>query len=66
MDILYGMKEIQEKYLHILDVAEMLVDKYVAVVTNPPYLNKMDKKLKKYVNDNYSDVKKIYFLCLLN
>ncbi|HAR1247255.1 TPA: BREX-1 system adenine-specific DNA-methyltransferase PglX, partial [Enterococcus faecium] len=47
MDILYGMKEIQEKYLHILDVAEMLVDKYVAVVTNPPYLNKMDKKLKK-------------------
>ena len=46
MDILYGMKEIQEKYLHILDVAEMLVDKYVAVVTNPPYLNKMDKKLK--------------------
>ncbi|WP_305039706.1 BREX-1 system adenine-specific DNA-methyltransferase PglX [Enterococcus faecium] len=58
MDILYGMKEIQEKYLHILDVAEMLVDKYVAVVTNPPYLNKMDKKLKKYVNDNYSDVKK--------
>ncbi|WP_267644600.1 BREX-1 system adenine-specific DNA-methyltransferase PglX [Enterococcus faecium] len=61
MDILYGMKEIQEKYLHILDVAEMLVDKYVAVVTNPPYLNKMDKKLKKYVNDNYSDVKKDLF-----
>lgn len=61
MDILYGMKEIQEKYLHILDVAEMLVDKYVAVVTNPPYLNKMDKKLKKYVNDNYSDIKKDLF-----
>ncbi|MDV4584406.1 BREX-1 system adenine-specific DNA-methyltransferase PglX, partial [Enterococcus faecium] len=61
MDILYGMKEIQEKYLHILDVAEMLVDKYVAVVTNPPYLNKMDKKLKKYVNDNHSDVKKDLF-----
>lgn len=61
MDILFGIKEIQEKYLHILEIAEMLVDKYTAVVTNPPYLNKMDKKLKKYVNKNYSDVKKDLF-----
>ncbi|MEI1230757.1 BREX-1 system adenine-specific DNA-methyltransferase PglX [Enterococcus mundtii] len=61
MDILFGSKEIQEKYLHILEIAEMLVDKYTAVVTNPPYLNKMDKKLKKYVNKNYSDVKKDLF-----
>ena len=61
MDILYGIKDIQDKYVHILDLAEMMIEKYTAVVTNPPYLNKMDKKLKKYVNDNYSDVKKDLF-----
>lgn len=61
MDILYGLKETQEKYLYILDLAGMMIEKYTAVVTNPPYLNKMDKKLKKYVNDNYTDVKKDLF-----
>lgn len=61
MDILYGLKETQEKYLHILDLAGMMIEKYTAVVTNPPYLNKMDKKLKKYVNVNYTDVKKDLF-----
>lgn len=61
MDILYGIKDIQDKYEHILDLAEMMIEKYTVVVTNPPYLNKMDKKLKKYVNDNYSDVKKDLF-----
>lgn len=61
MDILYGLKETQEKYLHILDLAGMMIEKYTAVVTNPPYLNKMDKKLKKYVNDNYTAVKKDLF-----
>ncbi|MUN75449.1 BREX-1 system adenine-specific DNA-methyltransferase PglX [Enterococcus casseliflavus] len=61
MDILYGLKETQEKYLHILDLAGMMIEKYTAVVTNPPYLNKMDKKLKKYVNNNYTDVKKDLF-----
>lgn len=61
MDILYGMKEMHDKHLHIVDLAEMMIEKYTVVVTNPPYLNKMDKKLKKYVNDNYSDVKKDLF-----
>jgi hypothetical protein len=61
MDILYGLKETQEKYLHILDLAGMMIEKYTAVVTNPPYLNKMDKKLKRYVNDNYTTVKKDLF-----
>lgn len=61
MDILYGLKETQEKYLYILDLAGMMIEKYTAVVTNPPYLNKMDKKLKKYVNDNYTAVKKDLF-----
>lgn len=61
MDVLYGLNEIQNDYLHILDLAVMLLDEYTAVVTNPPYLNKMDKNLKKYVNDNYPEVKKDLF-----
>lgn len=35
--------------------AKILVKKYVAVTTNPPYLSKMEGKLKKYVTTNYKD-----------
>lgn len=61
MDELYGLQDIQEKLLEILDIAELIINKYVAVVTNPPYLNKMDKSLKEYVMDHYKDVKKDLF-----
>lgn len=61
MDELYGLKNVQESLLEILDIAEMMIDKYTAVVTNPPYLNKMDKFLKAYVMDRYRDVKKDLF-----
>ena len=33
----------------------LLSQKYVAVCTNPPYLNKYNPQLKEYVNDNYKD-----------
>lgn len=61
MDELYGLQDIQEKLLEILDIAELIINKYVAVITNPPYLNKMDKSLKEYVMDHYKDVKKDLF-----
>ena len=35
--------------------AMILSRKYVSVTTNPPYLNKMEGKLKKFVLDNYKD-----------
>ncbi len=35
--------------------AKVLSKKYVSVTTNPPYLNKMEGKLKKFVQDNYKD-----------
>jgi len=41
--------------LPIVQVAYVMSQKYAVVVTNPPYLNKMDAKLKKYVTDNYKD-----------
>lgn len=43
--------------LPLVREAKILSDKYVVVATNPPYLNKFDAKLKKYIVDNYSDYK---------
>lgn len=36
--------------------AEILKRKYVITTTNPPYMGKMEGKLKQYVLDNYKDV----------
>lgn len=37
--------------------AEIMSGKYAVVATNPPYLNKYDQKLKKYVYEQYADYK---------
>lgn len=37
--------------------AKLMAKKYTAVVTNPPYMNKFDAKLKKYITDNFADYK---------
>jgi len=42
-----------DQLLPLVTVAEIMCGKYAVVATNPPYLNKYDIKLKKYVNDNY-------------
>ena len=34
-----------------------MAKKYTAVVTNPPYMNKFDAKLKKYIADNFAEYK---------
>ncbi|WP_146983840.1 Eco57I restriction-modification methylase domain-containing protein, partial [Companilactobacillus alimentarius] len=52
---LYGIQSSKELVLKVLDLAEVISAKYDVVVTNPPYLNKMDKNLKKYVKKYYSD-----------
>lgn len=39
----------------ILEVACLLKERYTIVATNPPYLNKYDATLKKYISDNYKD-----------
>lgn len=41
----------------IVKAAIILSNEYVAVCTNPPYHNKYDKKLEKFVLDNYSEAK---------
>ncbi|WGN88966.1 BREX-1 system adenine-specific DNA-methyltransferase PglX [Ligilactobacillus faecis] len=57
MDILYQIPEAHEKVTLILSIVELLTSKYTAIVTNPPYLNKMSSTLDKYVKQNYPDVK---------
>ncbi|MFK4925561.1 BREX-1 system adenine-specific DNA-methyltransferase PglX [Lactococcus garvieae] len=57
LDILYGLPEIHQRINHILDMMTVMTVKYTAVVTNPPYLNKMSTTLDKYVKDHYKDIK---------
>lgn len=47
--------------LKTLDIIKVMSAKYEAVVTNPPYMNKFDKTLKKYLKDNYKDYSKDLF-----
>lgn len=39
----------------LIEIAEIMSKKYAIVATNPPYLNKYDAKLKKFVTDNYKE-----------
>lgn len=39
----------------LIKAAELLSKKYTIVATNPPYLNKYNSSLKKFISDNYSD-----------
>lgn len=39
--------------------AEIMSGKYAVVATNPPYLNKYDDKLRKFITNNYADYKRL-------
>lgn len=54
-DIHFHKDEAIRSYLPIVQIAEMLSRKYAAVVTNPPYLNKFDAKLKQFIVANYKN-----------
>lgn len=41
--------------LPLVQVAEILASEYAAVVTNPPYLNKFNSKLKEFLTQKYED-----------
>ncbi|MCI6649254.1 MAG: BREX-1 system adenine-specific DNA-methyltransferase PglX, partial [Lachnospiraceae bacterium] len=43
--------------LPLVQEAKILSGRYAVAATNPPYLNKFDAKLKKYIADNYADYK---------
>ena len=52
---LNNTREITYQLLRLLDIVETMQNKYEAVITNPPYLNKMNKTLKDYVKTHYKD-----------
>lgn len=41
----------------LVNQAKLMAKKYTAVVTNPPYMNKFDAKLKKHIADNFAEYK---------
>ena len=50
-----NIAETQNKIRHLLEIAETMARKYQVAVTNPPYMNKLDVKLKEFVKENYKD-----------
>lgn len=54
-DIHFHRDEAIRSYLPVVQIAEILSRKYAAVVTNPPYLNKFDAKLKQFIVVNYKN-----------
>ncbi|MBR0414260.1 MAG: BREX-1 system adenine-specific DNA-methyltransferase PglX, partial [Clostridia bacterium] len=49
--------EITEEFKPLLKQAIIMAQRYTIVDTNPPYLNKYDDYLKKYILENYADFK---------
>lgn len=52
-DVSLFKDEAVSKFLPMVQVAEIMANKYAVVATNPPYLNKYDGKLKGFVDSNY-------------
>lgn len=53
----FEYEDFQRGAENIINVAEVMTNKYDVVATNPPYLNKMNADLKNYVKKNYKDYK---------
>lgn len=63
------MVALQEKeiWLKLIDIAELMTQKYHVVITNPPYMGggNMNAKLSAYVKDNYPDTKTdLFAVCI--
>lgn len=56
-------KSITEELLPIVQIAEVLAQKYDTVVTNPPYMSagNMNAKLTNFIKKNYVDYKSDFF-----
>ena len=66
------IENITNKVLPLIEQAEIIIDKYDIVITNPPYLgiSRMDKNLQQYVTKNYPytkfDLSMIFFENVVN
>ena len=59
----YGIEETKERLNRMIDIGEVLAQKYDVVCTNPPYMGAsgMGSDLAKYVKKNYPDSKSDLF-----
>jgi len=57
------LREVQERVLKVLEMAEALSPKYDVVVANPPYMGSkgMNRDLFEWLRENYSNVKSDLF-----
>ena len=62
-DINMSRETALRELLPLVQVAEALVQKYDAVVTNPPYMgaSNMNPKLNEFIKNNYADYKSDFF-----
>lgn len=60
-EVLLYHSEIKTKLKSIVNQAFVLSQKYDIVITNPPYLNKYNSDLKKYILKHYPDYKQDLF-----
>ena len=62
-DITMSRETALRELLPLVQVAEALVQKYDAVVTNPPYMgaSNMNPKLNEFIKNNYADYKSDFF-----
>lgn len=58
---LFNQDDIKKQILEILQIVKIMTQKYEAVVTNPPYMNKFEPPLKKYLQKNYKAYSKDLF-----
>ena len=58
-----GVEDTAEKLMHLIDVGQVLAQKYNVAVTNPPYMGSanMGPKLLRFVKENYADYKSDLF-----
>jgi hypothetical protein len=58
-----GLDDTQELLIQLIDIAQVMAQKYDVVVTNPPYMggSGMDEKLSKFVKKNYPNSKSDLF-----
>lgn len=66
-DINMSREAVLNELIPLVKIAEVLVQKYDVVVTNPPYMSSsgMSAKLGDYVKKNYSNSKSDLFACFI-
>ena len=62
-----GILDTKNKLTHILEIGQIMSQKYDIVVTNPPYMGSsgMSSKLSDFVKKNYPDSKSDLFSCCI-